>query len=116
MPLCPQDMQPPQFNHPAAIPLHLPPVLFQQGLVGVVILRRNSSAVQFGGSFQIMFLLAPFLPGQEFRVAAQHNISSPPGHVGGNGYGAQAPGLGDNFCFLVMVLSVQNLVLDTLAL
>ncbi|MPM77103.1 hypothetical protein SDC9_124103 [bioreactor metagenome] len=51
---------------------------------------------------------------QILGVAAQHDIGTAPGHVGGDGDGAQLAGLGDDLGFLFVVLGVQNVVGDAL--
>ena len=41
--------------------------------------------------------------GQELGVAAQHDVGTAAGHVGGDGDGAELTGLGDDLCFLLVV-------------
>ena len=60
-------------------------------------------------------LLHQFLPGHELRVAAQQNIGSAAGHVGGNGHHPQPPGLGHNLSLALVELGVQHHMLDALA-
>ena len=50
--------------------------------------------------------------GQELGVAAQHDVGTTAGHVGGDGDGAELTGLGDDLCFLLVILCVQHVVLD----
>ena len=49
---------------------------------------------------------------QILGVAAQHDIRTTAGHVGGYGDGAELAGLGHDLGFLLMVLGVQQIVLD----
>ena len=44
-----------------------------------------------------------------FNVAAQHDVGAAPGHVGGDGDDAGAPGLGDDVGFAGMLLGVEHL-------
>ena len=60
--------------------------------------------------------LAQFVLGKILGVAAQHDIGTAAGHVGGYGDGAELAGLGDDLRFLLMVLGVEHVVLDALAL
>ena len=46
----------------------------------------------------------------KLRVAAQHNIGTTTSHVGGNGYSPQLTCLGNDLCFLLVVLGVQNVM------
>src|SRR5690554_7311990 len=43
-------------------------------------------------------------------AAAEDDVGTTPGHVGGDGHGAGATGLGDDLRFFLMVLGVQYLV------
>ena len=54
--------------------------------------------------------------GQILRVAAQHNVGAAAGHVGGHSDRPQLTGLGDDLGLLLMVLGVEHIVLDALAL
>ena len=47
------------------------------------------------------------------KVAAQHNIGTATCHIGSDGDDARPPGLSNNLRFLLVVLRVQYLVLDT---
>ena len=47
-----------------------------------------------------------------FQVAAEHNIRTPSGHIGGDCHHPGPPGLGDDLRFLFVVFGVQHLVLD----
>src|SRR5437879_7385941 len=49
-------------------------------------------------------LLHALLLGHELRIAAEQNIGSAPGHVGGDGDHAFAASLGDDFGFFFVVL------------
>ena len=48
-------------------------------------------------------------------VAAQHDIRTTAGHVGGHGDGAELAGLRHDLGFLLVVLGVEQIVLDALA-
>ena len=48
------------------------------------------------------------------QVAAQHDVGSSAGHVGGDGHGAGTSGLGDDLGLLLVVLGVQYPVADFL--
>src|SRR5690606_20124380 len=52
----------------------------------------------------------------DFPVAAQQDVGTTAGHVGGDGDGTRATGLGDDLGFLVVVLGVEHLVLDAFLL
>ena len=49
--------------------------------------------------------------GQELGVAAQHDVGTTAGHVGGHGDGAELAGLGHDLGFLLVVLGVEDVVL-----
>ena len=51
-------------------------------------------------------------PGEVLGVAAQHNIRTTAGHVGGHGDGAQLTGLRHDLRLTLVVLGVQYVVLD----
>ena len=51
--------------------------------------------------------------GGELGVAAEHDVGAAAGHVGGDGDGALAAGLGDDRGLLLVVLGVEHLVRDT---
>src|SRR5438876_544626 len=53
-------------------------------------------------------LLHALLLGHEFWVAAEQDVGSTAGHVGGDRYGGFASGLGNDFGFALVLLSVQN--------
>ena len=55
-------------------------------------------------------LLPQVMLGQVFRVAAQHDVRTTSGHVGGDGHGPQLTGLGHDLGLLLMVLGVQHRV------
>ncbi len=59
----------------------------------------------------ILGLLAQKLLGLNFRIAAQQNVGSAAGHVGGYGHRPLAAGLGHDRRFTLVVLRVQDLVL-----
>ena len=56
-------------------------------------------------------------PGDGFGVAAEDDVGAAAGHVRGDGDGADAAGLGDDFRFTLGVfrLGVQQFVLDAAA-
>ena len=54
--------------------------------------------------------------GQILGVTAQHDIGTTAGHVGGHGDRAQLTGLSHDLSFLLVVLCVQDVMLDALAL
>ena len=59
--------------------------------------------------------LAEVVLGHVLGVAAQHDIRTTAGHVGGHGHGAELTGLRHDLRFLLVVLGVQQIVLDALA-
>ena len=61
-------------------------------------------------------LLAQSGLGHVGHVAAQHNIGTTAGHVGGDGHGALLTGLGDDLGFALVLLGVQHIMLDALLL
>src|ERR1700735_4898214 len=50
--------------------------------------------------------------GEKVDVAAQHDVGTAAGHVGGDRDGAAAAGLGDDAGFLLVVLRVEHVVRD----
>ena len=60
-------------------------------------------------------LLGKFELGEEFGVAAEHDVGASTGHVRRHGDGALAAGLRDDRGFLLVVLRVQHLVRHALA-
>ncbi len=60
-----------------------------------------------------VLLLEPEL-GEHLRVAAEHDVGAAAGHVGGDGDGALAPGLGDDERLVLVVLGVEDVVGDLL--
>src|SRR5579864_4542027 len=61
-------------------------------------------------------LLHAFLLGHEFGVAAEQNVGTAAGHVGGNRDHALASGLRHNLGFALVILGIQHDVLDALLL
>ena len=61
-------------------------------------------------------LVNQFLAGQEFGVAAEQNVGTAACHVGGDGDHAEAPGLGDDLGFTLVLLGVEHDVADAFAL
>ena len=57
-------------------------------------------------------LLHALLLGHEFRIAAEQNVGTAAGHVGGDRDHAFASGLGDDFGFALVILGIQHDVLD----
>ncbi len=57
--------------------------------------------------------LTQFYLGEELGVAAEHDVGTAPGHVGGDGHRAPAPRLGDDRGFPLVLLGVEHLVLHT---
>ena len=55
-------------------------------------------------------------PGEVLGVAAQHDIRTTAGHVGGHGDGAQLTGLSHDLGFLLVVFGVQQIVLNAFPL
>ena len=58
---------------------------------------------------------ADFVLGQELGVAAEQDVGSAAGHVGGDRDGALASGLGDDLGFALVLFGVQDVVLDAFA-
>ena len=52
---------------------------------------------------------------EEVSITAEENVRSAAGHIGGDGHGAFATGLGDDFRFFLVKLGVQHVVLDAIA-
>ena len=48
----------------------------------------------------------------EVGIAAEQNVGAAAGHVRGDGHGALASGLGDDFRFAFVLLGVEHVVLD----
>ena len=61
-------------------------------------------------------LLHQFLAGHEFGVAAEQNVGTAAGHVGGDGDHAEPAGLGDEFSFALVQFGVEHDVADAFAL
>ena len=59
-------------------------------------------------------LVLELRPGQRLGVAAEDDVGAAAGHVGGDGHGADAAGLGDDLGLAggVLRLGVEQLVLD----
>ena len=71
----------------------------------------------FGGRDGAGLLLADeVLAGHEFGVAAEENVGTAAGHVGGDRDHAEAASLGDDLGFLLVELGVEDDVADALAL
>ena len=51
-------------------------------------------------------------PGHGFGIAAEDDVGAAAGHVGGDGHGSLAAGLGDDLGLALVVLGVEHLVLD----
>ncbi len=65
---------------------------------------------------RIFRLLAEEFFGEKFRVAAEQNIRSASGHVGGDGDGSFVSGLGDDERFAFVIFGIQDFVADAHAL
>src|SRR5256886_10524200 len=63
-----------------------------------------------GGGDRVDALLPQDLLGQEVGVAAQQDVGAAAGHVGRDGHGALAPGLGHDLGLALVVLRVEDLV------
>ena len=87
--------------------------IFSPQLQNLLIVR-----IGIAGSFSQQLLrdaiLEHFLPSQELRVAAQHNIGTAASHIGSNGHGAQLAGLGHDAGLMLVVLSIEDIMGDTL--
>ena len=64
----------------------------------------------------IVAFLAHLVLGQKLGVAAQHDVGTTAGHVGGDGDRAVLARLCDDLGFLLVVLGVEHLMLDAAAL
>src|SRR5437773_2390695 len=65
-----------------------------------------------GGCDRVDALLPQDLLGQEVGVAAQQDVGAAAGHVGRDGHGALASGLGHDLGLALVVLRVEDLVAD----
>ena len=65
-----------------------------------------------GGGYHLIVVaeLSHLRLGEEFGVAAEHNIGASSRHVGGDGDGAGGASLGDDFSLFVVVLRVEHVV------
>ena len=79
----------------------------QDGLVGGI-----AVAVRLGNDLLGHFFLAQLGLGHELRVAAQHNVGTAAGHVGGDGHRPLLAGLSHDLSLPLVVLGVQHVVLD----
>ena len=77
---------------------------------------RLGEGIGLGDQFVGQALLAQFVLCHVFGVAAQHDVGAAARHVRRNGHGAQMARLRDDLGFFFMVLGVQDVVRDTLAL
>src|SRR5262249_3047385 len=59
-------------------------------------------------------LLHALLLGHEFRIAAKQNVRTASCHVGGYCDHTFAPGLGDDFCFTLVIFGIEHYVFDAL--
>ena len=57
-------------------------------------------------------LLLQLGPGHRLGIAAEDDVRAAAGHVGGDGHGALAAGLGDDFGLALVMLGVEHFVLD----
>ena len=77
---------------------------------------RLGEGIGLGDQFVGQALLAQLVLCHVFGVAAQHDVGAAAGHVRRNGHGAQMARLRDDLGFFFMVLGVQDVVRDALAL
>ena len=77
---------------------------------------RLGEGIGLGDQFVGQALLAQFVLCHVFGVAAQHDVGAAARHVRRNGHGAQMARLRDDLGFFFMVLGVQDVVRDALAL
>ena len=115
------DIQSPGLNHLFVFGPDLFLIFFKKLLENAPCgqhLFRNADRSTHGQTdgLLVVSLLAHFLLGQEFRVAAQHNIGTSTGHVGGDGDLAVFSGHSHDFGFFFMVFGVQDGVLDAVHL
>ena len=95
-------------------------VLFQQLLV-LLPDSQNLRVVGFGIGIRLheqLLRKAGFRQlrlGQEIGVAAQHDIRTTAGHVGGDGHRPEFTGLSHDLSLLLVVLGVQDIMRDALA-
>jgi hypothetical protein len=90
-------------------------------------LDLNPSAFMFSRGFDLVDQGVPFFagerraasvlvlqfgPGHRFGIAAQNDVGTAAGHVGGDGDGTEPARLGDNFRLALVVLGVEHLMLD----
>ena len=68
--------------------------------------------VLLGRLDRVEALLAQPLVGEEVDVAAEHDVGTAAGHVGGDGDRAEAAGLGDDVGLLLVELRVEHVVRD----
>src|ERR1019366_8502085 len=76
----------------------------------VEVLVGNELGIFLGQALSDLFLEALVL-GHELGVAAEQDVGTAAGHVGGDGNGVLAAGLGDNAGFAFVILGVEDLVL-----
>src|SRR5258708_5858707 len=79
-----------------------------------VVDSSNNLALRLANRLRQAFLDA-FLLGQKFRVAAEQDVRAAASHIGGDGDGALASGLGHDFGFALVKLGVENYVANAFA-
>ena len=99
------DMQPAQADHLLALGIGDPPGL-----------RQRSLALLRCGLLDRDPLFVQNLLDQPLGIAAEQDVGATAGHIGRDRDCAQPPGLGDDVRLALVVLGVQHLVLDALAL
>src|ERR1700719_926324 len=82
------------------------------GLPAVAIRTVRADNRGGGGVRHGQLVLQKVFARQEFRIAAEQNVGSATGHVGGHGDGAFASSLGDDARFTLVLLGVEHLVRD----
>ena len=107
------DVQAAEGNHFLVIFVGLRFVLLKN-LIPLGALRRSNGAdLELIG---ILALLAEGFLGHELGVAAEQNIGTAAGHIGGDGDRALASGLGDDERFTAVIFGVQHFVRHALLL
>src|SRR5205809_2555869 len=99
MPLCSYDVEPTQLPNELSIPLHLSLEFVQDCLAH---LRTGFS--------RFVTSLTKRIVEQTGRIAAEQDVHAAARHIGRDGDGLWATGLGDNACLALVLLRVQDLV------
>ena len=72
--------------------------------------RTRASHSCGGTSSRVGYLSCKLGPGHRFGIAAQDDVGAAAGHVRGDGHGALAAGLGDDFGLALVMLGVEHFV------